>query len=91
MLGKIVLWVSAVAFISYGLTSLFSPEIPSAYSGLQMTNGDAIAEIGAMYGGLQTGFGLFCMLAALKQPYYKSGLVLLTIQLSTATSRHGDR
>ncbi len=30
-----------------------------------------------MYGGLQTGFGLFCLLAALNPNFYKPALVLL--------------
>jgi hypothetical protein len=77
VLGKIVLWVSAVIFTSYGLTCLFSPDVPARYAGLIMSNGDAIVEIGAMYGGLQTGFGLFCLLAALKPSFYKPGLAVL--------------
>ncbi|MEH6581574.1 MAG: DUF4345 family protein [Halioglobus sp.] len=79
MPGKIILWISAIIFISYGLTCLYSPDIPAAYAGLSMTNGDAFVEIGAMYGGLQTGFGLFCLLAALKPDYHKSGLILLVL------------
>jgi hypothetical protein len=79
VLGKIVLWISAIIFISYGLACLASPALPAGYAGLSMTNGDAFAEIGAMYGGLQTGFGVFCLLAALNRDYYKSGLVLLVL------------
>lgn len=79
MLGKIILWISAVMFISYGLACFFSPGLPAGYAGLAMTNGDAFAEIGAMYGGLQTGFGLFCLLAALKPEYTRAGLVLLVL------------
>ena len=79
MLGKIVLWISAIIFICYGLACLFSPDIPAGYAGLSMTNGDALAEIGAMYGGLQTGFGLFCLLAASKPVYYRAGLLLLVM------------
>ena len=79
MLGKIILWISAIIFISYGLTCLYSPDIPAGYAGLSMTNGDAFVEIGAMYGGLQTGFGLFCLLAALNPDYQKSGLILLVL------------
>jgi hypothetical protein len=79
VLGKIILWVSAITFISYGLACLASPALPAGYAGLSMTNGDAFAEIGAMYGGLQTGFGVFCLLAALNRGYYKSGLVLLVL------------
>ena len=79
MLGKVVLWISAVVFISYGLTCLFWPNVPASYAGLIMSNGNAIAEIGAMYGGLQTGFGIFCLLAALNPNFYKSGLVALVL------------
>jgi hypothetical protein len=79
VLGKIVLWISAIVFISYGLACLASPALPAGYAGLSMTNGDAFAEIGAMYGGLQTGFGVFCLLAALNPGYYKPGLVLLVL------------
>ncbi len=79
MLGKIILWISAVVFIAYGLVCFFSPALPAGSAGLDITNGDAFAEIGAMYGGLQTGFGLFCLLAALKPDYTRSGLMLLVI------------
>jgi len=78
-LGKVVLGVSSLVFITYGLVSLVSPEIPSGLAGLEMGNGDAFAEIGAMYGGLQTGIGAFCLLAVLNSEYYKSGLMLLAI------------
>ena len=64
MLGKVILWVSAAMFIVYGLMCLFSPALPTGYAGLAMNSGDAFAEVGAMYGGLQTGFGIFCLLGA---------------------------
>ena len=79
MLGKVILWVSAVMFVSYGLACFFSPALPAGYAGLEMTNGDAFAEIGAMYGGLQTGVGLLCALAALRSEYYRAGLMLLAL------------
>jgi len=79
MLGKTVLGISAVVLIAYGLACLFSPALPAGYAGLEMTNADAYAEIGAMYGGLQTGFGLFCLLAAMKAEYTRAGLVLLVL------------
>ena len=79
MLGKFVLWLSAIVLISYGLACLFSPALPAAYAGLIISNGDALAEMGAMYGGLQTGFGVFCMLGALRTEYYRAALVLLLL------------
>jgi len=48
-----------------------------------MSNGDAFAEIGAMYGGLQTGIGIFCLLAFLKSDFYSAGLVLLILGIGT--------
>ncbi len=77
MLGRTILWLSALVFIAYGLVSLMSPAIPAGFAGLIMSNGDAVAEIGAMYGGLQTGVGLFCLMAVLRLEYYRAGLLLL--------------
>jgi len=79
LLGKTALAISFIAFISYGLISLISPAIPAGFAGLTMNNGDAFAEIGAMYGGLQTGCGLFCALALFKPEFYRSGLMLLIL------------
>jgi hypothetical protein len=83
VLGKIILWISAVIFISYGLMCLFSPQLPAGYAGLAITNGDAFAEIGAMYGGLQTGFGLFCLLGAVKAELYRPALTLLVLVIGS--------
>tara|TARA_R110002072_G_scaffold284396_5_gene448754 strand:- start:97122 stop:97535 length:414 start_codon:yes stop_codon:yes gene_type:complete len=79
MLGKLVLGFSALVFISYGVVSFISPAIPAGFAGIVMSNGDAFAEIGSMYGGLQTGIGVFCLLAAVKQEYYRGGLAVLVI------------
>lgn len=79
MLGKIVLWLSAIVFIAYGLVCFFAPSVPAGYAGIALNSGDAVAEIGAMYGGLQTGFGVFCLLAAINPAFYRAGLVLLVI------------
>ena len=79
MLGKGILWISALLFTGYGLISFFYPEIPASFAGLEMTSGDAVAEIRAMYGGLQTGIGLFCLLAAVNSGYYRAGLTLLVL------------
>ncbi|MDZ7784823.1 MAG: DUF4345 family protein [Halioglobus sp.] len=81
MLGKIVLWISAIAFTAYGAACLFSPALPASYAGLAMLNGNGYAEVGAMYGGLQTGFGIFCLLAAMRQDLYRPGLLLLVLAI----------
>ncbi|MFM1895279.1 MAG: hypothetical protein RLZZ385_353 [Pseudomonadota bacterium] len=81
LLGRSVLGVSALVFMAYGLVSLVSPGVPAGFAGLAMTNGDAFAEVGAMYGGLQTGIGLFCLLALRKPEFYRSGLALLALAI----------
>ena len=83
ILGKIVLGISSLVFIAYGVVSLVSPAIPAGLAGLAMNNGDAFAEIGAMYGGLQTGIGIFCVLALFRLEFYKGGLALLTLAIGT--------
>ncbi|MDH7943843.1 DUF4345 family protein [Pseudohongiella sp. SYSU M77423] len=79
MLGKFILALSTMVFIAYGLVSLVNPAVPAGYAGLVMTNGNAYAEIGSMYGGLQTGVGLFCLLAIFRPEYYRGGLAVLVI------------
>ena len=76
-MGSVVLWISAVVLTVYGVVCLVAPEVPAASAGLTMTGADALAEIGAMYGGLQTGFGLFCLLAAVIPAYRRAGLLVL--------------
>jgi uncharacterized protein DUF4345 len=81
MLGKIVLVASGLIFGSYGLACFLSPELPAGYAGLEITNGDAFAEMGAMYGGLQFGFGLFCLFCTLRQDMQRAGLTLLVFSI----------
>ena len=81
MLGKVVLWFSAIVFIAYGLACLYSPALPAGYAGLEMTNGDAFAEMRAMYGGLQFGFGLFCLMGALRADFLRPALTSVLLLL----------
>lgn len=88
MLGKIVLWVSAIAFIGYGIACLLSPELPANNAGITIASGDGLAEIGAMYGGLQTSFGVLCLLGALRADLYRPVLLMLVLVIgSLATAR----
>jgi len=79
MPGKIVLWIAAIAFIPYGLACLFSPALPAEYAGLGILNGDGYAEIGAMYGGLQIGFGVICLMGAINDDFRAPMLLVLAI------------
>lgn len=79
MLGKFVLWVSAILFVGYGVACLLDPALPAGSAGLAIGNGDGFAEMAAMYGGLQTGFGLWCLLGALRPDLYRSVLTSLVL------------
>lgn len=81
VLGKVILWVSAFAFTSYGLMCLFDPTVVATFAGLEIASGDGFAELGAMYGGLQTGYGMFCMLGALRNDLYRPALLSLVLLL----------
>lgn len=81
MLGKAILWVSALAFISYGLMCFFDPNVPAGFAGLQIASGDGFAELGAMYGGLQTAYGVFCLLGALRDNLYRPALFSLVLMM----------
>jgi len=81
MLGKTILGVSALILISYGAVCLISPATPAAFAGLIISNGDAFAEVGAMYGGLQTGLGLFFLLA-----FFETGV--LSVRLDRIVFGH---
>jgi len=83
MLGRIILGLSALILISYGAVCLVSPATPAGYAGLIISNGDGFAEIGAMYGGLQTGLGLFFLLALLKPAFFRSGLIVLVLAIGS--------
>jgi hypothetical protein len=81
MLGKILLIASGLIFGAYGIACFVSPELPAGYAGLEITSGDAFAEIGAMYGGLQFGFGVFCLLCGLRADMQRAGLTLLLLAI----------
>lgn len=83
MLGKVILWVSALAFISYGLMCWLDPNVPVEFAGLGFSSGDGFAELGAMYGGLQTGYGVFCLLGALRADLHRPALISLVLLIGS--------
>ena len=77
MLSKAVLGISGLIFTLYGLACLFQPELLTHYAGLAFISGDAAIEISAMYGGLQAGFGLLCLLGAMSPAYTRFALLAM--------------
>ena len=79
MIGKGILGLSSLLFVGYGLACFYDPLIATSNAGLIMDGSSAFAEIGAMYGGLQIGFGIFCLIAIINSNYYRAGILALFI------------
>jgi hypothetical protein len=79
MFVTIILWISAFAFISYGLVCFFVPDIPASAIGYSLTNADSAIEIIAMYGGVQIAIGLFSLLGARVETLRYSSLTALML------------
>ncbi|WOJ94442.1 DUF4345 family protein [Congregibacter variabilis] len=79
MMTRSFLVFVSVVFSGYGIACIVDPALPARLAGLEVLNGDAYAEMSAMYGGLQTGVGIFCLLAAFRSSFQSSALLLLVL------------
>ena len=75
MLSKVILGLVGVAFSGYGILVLFSPDLIAEYIGYSLVGPDSRIELLAMYGGLELGFGLFCVAGVLKQSLTRPALL----------------
>ncbi len=80
-LARVVLLFTAVSFIGYGLTCLFLPDIVGTLSGLGLQMVSGRTEIHAMYGGLQTGLGLFFLLCGMHKEWVRPGTVAIILAM----------
>ncbi len=78
-LARFVLLFTAVSFIGYGLACLLAPNMVGNLSGLGMQTVSGRTEIHAMYGGLQTGLGLYFLLCGLHREWVRPGTVSLIL------------
>jgi hypothetical protein len=72
---RVFLAVSALVWLPYGLWCFARPEILAAFAGLAATTPTAIAEVRAMYGGLQIAIGVLAVVA-LARPHHRRSVVL---------------
>ena len=75
MLSKLILWVTGLIFVAYGGVCLYDPNVPVNNIGYMMTGADAYIETAAMYGGLQLGFGFWCLFSAVNNHFTRSALL----------------
>jgi len=71
----IFLALSALVWLPYGLWCFARPEILAEFAGVAGTTGTAVAELRAMYGGLQMAIGVLA-LVGLARPALRRGLVM---------------
>lgn len=79
-LARFVLLVTAVSFFGYGLACFFFPRgVAGHFTAYGLAAPAGLIEIRAMYGGLQAGFGLFCLLAGLRPGWTTQGLAAIAL------------
>ena len=75
MWSKIFLGITGFAFASYGLMCLFVPATVGDAAQLGLSNDVAVAEIRAMYGGLQMAVGVLALLAVARPALRSTALL----------------
>jgi hypothetical protein len=97
MLIRVFLGIQALIFIAYGLYCLVQPQMLEGAAGITAMTITGVIELQAMYGGLQTGVGVLCGLAAFVERFRQGALLaLLFIFAGLAVTRvslalvHGD-
>ena len=74
--ARVVVWVSALCLLGFGLAFLWAPLPTMAAAGLSLEGGLAATELRAFYGGLETALGIVLVACALRTRRLRDGLVL---------------
>jgi hypothetical protein len=90
MFARAVLVIPGVLFIVYGLMCWYNPELPAEYAGLFIAHQDGLAEMAAMYGGLQFCLGTIIALSAVLKGYLRPGLWLSMMVLAGLAAGRGS-
>jgi len=77
MLIRVFLGIQALIFIPYGLYCLVRPQMLEDPAGIAAVTITGVIELQAMYGGLQTGVGVLCGLAAFVERFRQGALLAL--------------
>ncbi len=74
--ARAVLIIPGGLFLGYGAMCWYNPELPAEYAGLWVAHQDGMAELAAMYGGLQFCLGSIIFLSGILKGYLRPGLWL---------------
>ena len=80
-LARFALIFTGVSFLGYGLFCWFVPETLGDFAGLGMDANVARTEVIAMYGGLQSGTGVFFLMAGLRRDWVFPGICALILMM----------
>ena len=90
MIAKGVLLIPGALFIVYGAMCWYNPELPAEYAGLWVAHQDGLAELAAMYGGLQLCLGSIIFLSGVLKGYLRPGLWLTMMCLGGLAVARGS-
>lgn len=75
MAARIFLGLFGLLSVLYGIFCFLRPGFLDAFAGVAATSTTGTVELRAMYGGLQTAFGLLALLGALKPAFTHAALL----------------
>ena len=90
MFARAVLIIPGAIFFIYGAMCWYNPELPAEYAGLWVAHQDGLAELAAMYGGLQLCLGSIIFLSGILKGYLRPGLWLLMMVLGGLAAARGS-
>lgn len=77
-LARFVLIVTGISFFGYAVACfLFPVEVAGRFTGYGLEAAAGMVEVRAMYGGLQAGFGVFCLLAGWRPAWTRPALAAI--------------
>ncbi len=79
-LARFVLIFTGLSFFGYAVACFLYPvEVAGRFTGYGLEAAAGLVEARAMYGGLQAGFGLFCLLAGWRREWTRAGLTAIAL------------
>ena len=77
--ARLFLGLLGLFSVGYGLFCFLRPDFLDAFAGVVATSSTGTVELRAMYGGLQTAFGVLALLGALRPAFTHAALVAIAI------------
>ena len=88
--SRAVLIIPGALFMVYGAMCWYNPELPAENAGLWVAHHNGLAELAAMYGGLQLCLGSIILLSGILKGYLRPGLWLLMMVLGGLAAARGS-